>query len=155
MSDRSSASDFVKVRLTDAEGRMTETVWATRVGPDRFKVDNVPWLAYRVSLGDIVQGTEYAPDMYEFVRVVEPSGNRAIRLVLGDATHAKTPAGKAILDGLIELGCGYEGANPRYIGVTVPPAVDLASVADYLVAAGVTWEYANPTWDDLFAPGSG
>jgi hypothetical protein len=91
MSDQSARDGYVKVGLTDNEGKMTETVWAVTVGPNRFRLDNVPWFAYGISLGDVVEGAEYAPD-----------------------THAQ--------------------------------------VADYLVASGVTWEYANPTWDDLLAP---
>ena len=34
--------------------------------------------------------------------------------------------------------------------VQVPPKVELKTVADYLIESGHKWEYADPTYDDLF-----
>lgn len=143
---------YVKVRMTDLEGVHTETVWAVMVSPGRFRIDNVPWFAYRVSVGDIVEGNQYADGMYDLTRVIEPSGNRTIRMILPDGESSDSERGKAILGEVTEIGCSFEGANGRYFGVTVPPEVTLSEVADLMVRAGVTWEYANPTWDDLFTP---
>ena len=106
-------------------------------------------VCYRVSLGDIVEGSEYAPNMHDLTRVIEPSGNRAIRLILGERSGSDTEAGKEVLHGLTDLGCEYEAATLRFIGVTIPPGVDLQRVADYLVSTGLEWEYANPTYDDV------
>jgi Domain of unknown function (DUF4265) len=145
---------FVKIRMSDPSGDLIETLWAMTVGPGRFKLDNVPWFAYGLSLGDIVEGVEYAPAMYDFTRVAEPSGNRAIRVMLDEGRGTNSDAGKVLLAGLTDLGCGYEGATRRLVGVTIPPSVNLADVADYLVSTGVTWEYASPTYDDLFGQSS-
>jgi hypothetical protein len=57
---------------------------------------------------------------------------------------------KPFLDGLLNLGCSYEGFQPRLISINVPPQIDLQTVADYLIASGHTWEYADPMYDDLF-----
>ena len=135
---------YVKVRLTD--GGMAETLWAVRVGGDRFRLDNSPWFAYGVSVGDVVEAREYAPDMFDFVRVVEPSGTRTVRLNLAPDADAASPAGKRVLDGLLALGCAYEGANTRFIAVTIPPAVDLAAIQRYLTSNAIAWESANPPY---------
>jgi hypothetical protein len=146
-----SLEGFVKVRLrANDDTGPGETVWAESVGNGRFRIDNVPWLAYGVSLGDIVEASEDEPGQFDFVRVVEPSGNRAVRVVLSADMAADTAAGRTILEGLQGLGCTYEGANRRFIGVTVPAEVSLQAVADYLLGRGLTWEYANPTYAELF-----
>jgi hypothetical protein len=152
--DTEARAGFVKVRLTDLEGTNTETLWAVSVAPGRFRLDNLPFFAYRVSVGDLVEGTEYAPGMYDFTRVVEASGNRCIRMILPEGETSDTTVGKAFLDEILALGCGFEGANRRYFAINIPPAVDLPTVADMMVQAGVTREYVNPTWDDLFGPTS-
>jgi hypothetical protein len=156
MSDRAGDADedFVKVNLTSDAGRV-ETLWAVRVGDGRFELRNVPMFAYGVSDNDVVEGVEYEPQMYEFIRVVQPSGNRVVRVILAPDATADTDAGKAVITGLTALGCNYENFNGRWIGVVVPPSVKLGRVATYLIGTGLTWEYANPTYDDLFSPASG
>ena len=140
---------FVKVRFT-TEDSFAETVWAVRVAEGRFELRNSPWYAYGVSDRDIVEGVEVAPRFYEFTRVVEPSGNRTVRVILADDARADTAAGQAILGGLSTLGCNYENMNSRMISVIVPPDVALPRVAEYLIGTGLTWEYANPTYEELF-----
>ena len=140
--------DFVKVKLI--EGDFVETLWAVRVGDGRFELRNVPMYAYRVSEGDVVEGVEYAPGMYEFIRVVQPSGNRVIRVILAADAKADTDAGKAVIAGLKALGITYENFDSSWIGVTVPPDVELPRVVEYLIGTGLRWEYASPTYEDLF-----
>jgi hypothetical protein len=140
--------EFVKVKLI--AGDQVETLWAVRVGDGRFELRNVPMFAYGVSDNDVVAGVEYAPGMYEFTRVVQPSGNRIVRVILAADSNAETDAGKAVIAGLTALGCNYENFNNTWIGVVVPPDVDLTRVAQYLIGTGLMWEYANPTYDELF-----
>ena len=144
------AQGYVKVRMSDDDG-FTETAWAVRVQPgvDHFRLDNSPFYAYRVSDEDIVEGEFVAEGFYDFVRVVERSGNRTVRLMFGDE-KADTPYGKVILDGVKQLGCTYEGMFSTVMSITVPPGVELRDVADYLTSTGLNWEYADPTYEDLF-----
>jgi hypothetical protein len=146
------AQGYVKVRMSDADG-YTETAWAVRVrdDADHFRLDNSPFYAYRVSADDIVEGALVADGLYDFVRVVERSGNRTIRLMFGDQT-ADSPSGASVLDRIRDLGCSYEGMFSRVVSITIPPAVDLGDVAAYLVSTGLVWEYADPTYEDLFGP---
>jgi Domain of unknown function (DUF4265) len=144
------AQGYVKVRMSDDDG-YTETAWAVRVEPgvDHFRLDNSPFYAYRVSDEDIVEGREIEDGLCEFVRVVHRSGNRTVRLMFGDES-AETPYGHRVLDGVAGLGCTYEGMFGQVVSITVPPDVQLGDVAAYLTATGLDWEYADPTYDDLF-----
>ncbi|HEX6050934.1 MAG TPA: DUF4265 domain-containing protein [Gemmatimonadaceae bacterium] len=47
------ASSGVKVLLRDGEN--VETLWADRVGPDLYRLDNSPFWAYGVSWLDVVE----------------------------------------------------------------------------------------------------
>jgi hypothetical protein len=149
--DRSLAEQgHVKVRTSDDDG-FTETAWAVRVAPgtDHFRLDNSPFYAYRVSTDDVVEGQFVAEGFYDFVRVVERSGNRTVRLMFEDE-KADTPTGKRVLDGVVALGCSYEGMFNTVMSITVPPTVNLNDVARYLTSTGLRWEYADPTYRDLF-----
>jgi hypothetical protein len=140
---------YVKVQLSD-DGHI-ETLWAVRLKPgeDRFRLDNSPFFAYRVSEADIVEGSYVADGFYEFVRVTHRSGNRTVRLTFGDG-KADSPEAKRVLDGIVALGCSYEGMFSKLVSITVPPEVRLDELATYLISTGLQWEYANPTYVDLF-----
>lgn len=144
------AQGYVKVRMSDGDG-YTETAWAVRVRDDvdHFRLDNSPFYAYRVSADDIVEGAPVANGLYDFVRVVQRSGNRTIRLMFGDQT-ADTPFGADVLERIRELGCSYEGMFDRVMSITIPPTVDLGDVTAYLMSTDLVWEYADPTYEDLF-----
>src|SRR5688500_12587671 len=88
----------VKVLLRDDEN--VETVWAQPIGPDQYRLDNSPFWAYGVSWRDVVEAHPDEDGMLTFVRVVQKSGHRTLRLIL------KPPADKAlesqaVLDGIV------------------------------------------------------
>jgi hypothetical protein len=144
------AEGFVKVRMSDSDG-FTETAWAQRRSPgeDVFRLDNAPFYAYRVSADDFVEGSLSSEGMYDFVRVVERSGNRTVRLMFGDE-KADTPFGEEVLSAILALGCSFEGKFNKLMSITVPPSVSLDAVATYLTSTGLQWEYADPKYEDLF-----
>jgi hypothetical protein len=148
-----SERDFVKVRMSSEEG-IVETLWAQRVGgrQDRFRLDNSPFFVYRVSADDVVEASSTVDGMYDLIRVVERSGNRTVRLLFG-SDRAETAFGHSVLDAVRSRGCTYEGMNDALISITVPPSVSLEDVASYLTSTGLQWEYADPTYDDLFGGG--
>jgi hypothetical protein len=142
---------MVKVELHGLDGEV-ETLWATPVGPDEYQLENSPFFAYGISWLDIVEAHAPAasPDDFPiFTRVVTPSGHRTLRLILQPRAD-RAPESQAILDHLVALGASYEGLNPGYLAIDVPPAVDLELVTDYLTSTGQRWEYANPTYEQLF-----
>lgn len=128
-----------------------ETLWAFDLGADRYKLDNSPFYAYGVSWGDTV----FAPrgeheGRPTFHSVLSKSGNRTVRVIF-DPPVERGNESDDVLQGLIRLGCDYEGANPRYIVVNVPPSVDLSGVVQYLVEREANWEHADPTCEQYHA----
>lgn len=141
----------MKVALQGPDGEV-ETLWAFDLGDGTYRLDNLPWYAYRVSLGDVVEASPDADGRLHMVRVVRKSGNRTLRLVFpGADLHTDWPAAiRGIMDRLVELGCSYEGANRRYQAVNVPPDADLVSVTSFLTEADLRWEYADPAYEDVY-----
>jgi len=141
----------VLFRATDDDGGVTiETLWAVPLGNDLYKLDNSPFYAYGVSWQDTV----YAPvspeeQMATFQSVVERAGNRTVRIIF-DPPVSPSNSSDQVLQGLVSLGCSYEGANPKYISVNIPPAVDLQHVRSYLISHDAQWEHADPTFESLF-----
>ena len=70
---------MVKVELRDRSDRV-ETLWATPVGRDRYKLDNSPFYAYGVSWQDVIEARpEREGDIPTLVRVVRKSGGHGRR----------------------------------------------------------------------------
>jgi len=141
----------VLFRVPDDEGGATvETLWAVPLGDDRYILDNSPFYAYGVSWQDTV----FAPlDMQEslptFQSVVAKSGNRTVRVIF-DPPVSPGNASDQVLQGLVSLGCSYEGADPGYMSVNIPPIVELQDVRSHLVHHDAQWEHADPTYESLF-----
>lgn len=127
-----------------------ETLWATSLGGDRYKLDNSPFYAYSVSWQDVVLAPWSEDESFPtFERVVEKSGNRAVRVFFDPPVGAGN-ASDLILQGLVGLGCSYEGASPSYIAINIPQAVELGTVTAFLIASGVNWEHADPRYSELY-----
>ncbi len=126
-----------------------ETLWAERVGPDQYSLDNSPFWAYGVSWLDVVEAQPDADGVLTFVCVVRKSGHRTIRLILDPPAH-EAPESRAILDGVVALGASYEGMHGGYLAIDIPPEVELDRVVEYLVASGHQWEHADPTHAGLY-----
>ena len=141
----------VLFRVPDDEGNATvETLWAIPLGDDRYKLDNSPFYAYGVSWQDTVFAPVDAQEgLPTFQSIVAKSGNRTVRVIF-DPPVSPGNASEQVLQGLIALGCSYEGANPKYISVNIPPGVELQVVRAYLVQHHAQWEYADPTYESLF-----
>jgi hypothetical protein len=142
----------VLFRVPDGEGGAdVETVWAYDLGNDHYLLDNSPFYAYSVSWEDIVLAP---PDDDEghatFQRVVTKSGNRTVRIIFDPPVEQGNESDR-VLQGLVDLGCSYEGLSPSYVAMNIPPQVSLKAVREYLIAARAKWEHADPTYDELFA----
>jgi len=141
----------VLFRVPDVDGGATvETLWAVPLGNDFYKLDNSPFYAYGVSWQDTV----YAPvspeeQMATFQSVVERAGNRTVRIIF-DPPVSPGNSSDQVLQGLVSLGCSYEGATPKYISVNIPPTVDLQHVRSHLISHDAQWEHADPTFESLF-----
>ena len=142
-------TDSAQVKVLLQEDDNVETLWAERVGPDRYRIENSPFWAYGVSWRDIVEARPDADGMLTFVRVLEKSGHRTVRLILKPPAN-ESPNSQAILDGVVALGASYEGMNPGYLSIDIPPDIELVRIAEYLTASGQQWEHADPQYRDLY-----
>ena len=137
----------VKVLLQEDEN--IETLWADPVGPNLYRLDNCPFWAYGVSWRDVVQAAPDPDGMLRMKGIVEKSGHRTLRVIFDPGLN-EDPTGRAVLVGAVARGCTYEGMNPRYVVIDLPPEVDLMEIAEYLTRQGVLWEHADPRHSDLY-----
>ena len=148
MSERNRATAKVLFRVPNGDGSaQVETLWAFDLGNDQYKIDNSPFYAYSVSAEDVV----YAPFNNDegfptFQRIVSKSGNRTVRVIFVEPGNESD----VVLQGLVGLGCSYEGANEKYMSINIPRSVDLDAVRTYLIQRNATWEHADPTYAELF-----
>lgn len=137
--------------LNDDGSAEVETLWAFDLGDDNYKLDNRPFYAYGVSAADIVLAPYDREEGFPtFRKVVEKSGNRTVRVIF-DTPIKPGNASDQLLKDLSANGCDYEGANKRYIVINIPQSVKFETIIEQLVKADVQWEYADPTYEDLYA----
>jgi hypothetical protein len=140
---------MVKVRLQGPHAGDSETLWACPIRDALYRLENSPFFAYGVSWGDIIEARRSEDGSLEYVRCVKKSGNRTLRIVFHDFRSADEPA-QVILKTVRELGCSYEGMQPRMISLNVPANVELQRVADFLTGqSGIEWEYADPSYEEI------
>jgi hypothetical protein len=141
----------VLFRVVNEDGSAdVETLWATHVGADDYKLDNSPFYAYGVSWEDVVTAPFDPEEGFPtFKRVVSKSGNRTIRVVFETPFETGNESDR-MLRGLVELGCSYEGANRKCFSINVPPRAELNAVRAYLIEQRANWEHADPTYAELF-----
>lgn len=151
MSSDASPTAKVLFRVVGEEGKVNvETLWAFELGDDRYRLDNMPFYAYSVSLGDVVLAPiDPAEQRPTFKTILAKCGNRTVRIFFDEPVEDGSKS-MLLLDGLVDMGCEYERANSRYIAVTVPPSVELSAVRDYLVENALTWEHADPSYTELY-----
>ena len=151
MSEPSEPNAKVLFRVPNEDGGANvETLWAYDLGSDEYKLDNLPYYAYGVSCDDVI----FAPfddgeQFPTFQKVVSKSGNRTIRIIF-DLPFESGNESEALVNRLVTMGCDFEGANKKYIVINIPPLVELDAVAKELIDADVEWEYADPTYGELF-----
>ncbi|MBS0184557.1 MAG: DUF4265 domain-containing protein [Nitrospira sp.] len=151
MTDTSQANAKVLFRVPSDNGTAeVETLWATRLGGDKYKLENSPFYAYGVSWEDVVFAPYSEEEQFPtFQEVFEKSGNRTVRIIF-DAPIEEGNKSDKILKGIVALGCDYEGANRKLIAISIPPNISLDSVRNYLIECEATWEHTDPTYDSLF-----
>lgn len=128
-----------------------ETLWAFDLGGDKYRLDNLPFFAYGVSVADVVLAPFVEEEGFPtFQKVLEKSGNRTIRVIF-DPPLAAGNKSQGLLEQLVSRGVEYEGANRTYVVLNIPPSVDFGGVVTALLDAKVQWEHADPTYDQVHA----
>src|SRR5262245_1788798 len=140
-----SMDNMVKIAFSDDDGNV-ETLWAHDLGGDRYRLDSSPWYQYRVSWKDVVTARPDAEGQLCFVKVVEKSGHRTVRVLFEEETGED----HLILDGLLKLGCTFEGAYSKLFAIDIPPEIQLESIRQFLIENKAQWEHADPKYSDLY-----
>ncbi|WP_343642340.1 DUF4265 domain-containing protein [Chryseobacterium sp.] len=118
----------------------TESLWC-KVEDNLFIVDNIPFIAERVSLGDTIE-VEFDEDdkQYYFEDFVANSGNTTVRIHVYNDYDGKI---EEIRSRLKDEGCNTEVFSERnIIAVNIPQAVSYKPIKEYLEnGEGNMWSY--------------
>jgi hypothetical protein len=125
---------LVKIRVDLPEhwaGVSGESMWTIDLGNDEYELQNIPFYAYGLNLGDVVWATAAASDQKPQAHAVRRrSGHETLRIIFFKPASAEFRT--AVLKEVESLGCEWEGLDDDYFAVDVPPSVDYEAVRDYL-----------------------
>lgn len=115
-----------------------ESLWVIPLGEGLFQVDNTPFFAWDLALGDVVAA---APEesVWRFRQVVRRSGHATLRLLIYDV--AEVPA---VIERFSALGCLSERSHiPGLVALDLPPSTPWAEVKRLLLEgeAAERWSY--------------
>jgi hypothetical protein len=118
----------------------TESLWAEPLGEDRYRLRNVPFLAFGFSEQDVITAKDDKGKLV-VTGAAARGGHSTYRLVLPEDTNEE----KFLQDWvrLGELGCTYERATRRFVAIDVPPHADIDAVYEALERGerASAWEF--------------
>jgi hypothetical protein len=116
------------IQKVNEEEFETESLWCNKSG-DNFIVDNIPFIAKRIALGDVIKAEYDADDKaYYFEDFVAVSGNSTLRIYFEDESLIGE-----IRSQLGNLGCESEAFLERkVVAVNVPKEVEYKPIKEYL-----------------------
>ena len=121
-----------------------ESLWASPLGGGLYRVENIPFFAAGVALGDVIFA-QPEQDLLRFRSVVQPSGHKTLRVMVYDKQEVS-----AVRELLKKLGCDVEQSHiPGLISVDMPPTASLPEVRRILAEgeAQERWGYEE-AWLD-------
>jgi len=136
-------SDLVKVMFQLEpgawHGSATETLWAARMGPGQYRLENSPFFAFGVSYQDVVAAREDGGHL-RFTEVVRRAGRSTYRIIRKSGAE---DAFERLWKPLEGAGCTYEKGPNQLLAVDVPPSSNIASVYQLLEAgeAAGAWSF--------------
>jgi hypothetical protein len=103
----------VMIRTVDDSGEIdVETLWAIDLGEDVYELADSSFYAYSVLWEDKVYAPYDEDEKFPVLdRVVEKSGNRTVRVIFDPPVEDGNDS-DIVLQGLVALGCSYEGRMP-------------------------------------------
>ena len=130
------------VRLEQAEDgyppTTEESLWVIPLEEGLFQVDNTPFFAWDLALGDVVAAVP-EEGVWRFKQVVRRAGHATLRLLFYDV--AEVPA---VIERFTALGCLSERSHiPGLVALDVPPSTSWAKVKRLLTEgeAAERWGY--------------
>lgn len=132
----------VNLLASDWHTHALETMWASPLGEDRYRLQNVPFFAYGLSFDDVVNAREIGGQL--FVQdVVERGGHSTYRVFLSQKVKRDEGRFQESWRPLLEIGVTYEQANDRLLAIDVPDTTDIYRAYELLQRgedAGV-WDF--------------
>ncbi|WNG23729.1 DUF4265 domain-containing protein [Cystobacter fuscus] len=121
----------------NAEGEEeTETLWVIK-REDGYEVDNIPFYAKEVALGDVVAARPDASGVLWYSELVRPSGHSTLQLWFSRQEDVES-----VREALRQRGCASELSDlPRLVAVDVPPHVPYASIKALLEQGEQTGQF--------------
>ena len=118
----------------------TESMWCIKITEDICELDNIPFVATRIALGDVIK-VEFDKDQhcYYFDDFVTVSGYSTIRIYFEDENQIQQTRDK-----LVGFRCESEGfLSRKMIAVNIPTDVAYKPVKDFLDKgeANKQWQY--------------
>ena len=113
-------------------GFKTESVWATRLHDEVYRIENTPFFAKGVSFQDSVM-TKLDGNQRFFADLVSSSGRSTYRILMLENEHNSAVFGD-YWKPLERLGCSYEQGVFGYqlFAVDVPPSTNIEAVYSFL-----------------------
>jgi hypothetical protein len=137
----------VRVGFAGRDG-VVERLWATRVGPNLYRLDNAPAFAFGISLHDIVEVVRDDDGAFWALRVAERGPSFTVRVVLDELR----PRTVRLMRMLAALGCSSEGMEATWFVVSAPNDASFRHLVARLATDGYRWEYVNPKRADVASP---
>lgn len=110
-----------------------EAFWATPLGNDLYKIENVPFYAYGLNFNDIVKATSKDKAQIPEIReLVTPSGHRTFRIFFENDLDREEQI--KILDTLKNPKLSYERNNNLCLSLDLAPDGNYQAVFDQLSA---------------------
>lgn len=123
-----------------------ESVWATPVGRNVYRLENVPFFAKGVSFKDEVSVSEGPNGQKWYSDVVASSGHSTVRVIVYRNADSRPLEERVseLRQRFVERGCVTELSHlPGLFAVDVPPTLSIETVRPLLEegAASEAWDY--------------
>ena len=122
-------------------GHARESLWAEKVGGNRYRLKNSPFYARGASFEDIIVAESDRDGQLVFRNISICGGHSTYRIML--QVSVKDPIFQERWSPLEKLGCSFEGVGGKLLAIDVPPAAEIHEVYSLLQAgqeAGV-WDF--------------
>ena len=108
-----------------------ESLWATPLGNDLYRIENVPFFAYGLNFLDIVVATADSDELKpEIRRIVTPSGHRTYRIIFDKEIGRERQI--ELLKTLEKYEASYERADAINVAIDIKPSGNHLAVYDQL-----------------------
>lgn len=130
-----------------------ETLWACQLGEDLYELCSIPFYAYGLNLGDVVQAVPPEPHLKpQVLRVVRRGGHKTLRIAFRDDVECDRR--QQLLHSLEPLGIGFQGATRGYFALDLQPRTEVERVCDELdrwqAEGWIEYETCEAQLDDSF-----